>query len=94
MRPVVTHMTALAECAQVRTAIVGWIVIKMGRSQGYVCIMCNLIWKCGRFAVAVAPYSRFWIAPTSIGHAQDHVAMRPATLLTMAAGTNETDPMA
>lgn len=94
MRAVVAHMTALAEGTQIRGAVVGGVVVEMSCGQRHVCVTRDVVWACGRFAAAVAPCPGFWIMPASVGDALDGLAVRPATVLAMAAGADEPDPMA
>ena len=98
MRPVVEHMAALAEAAQVAQAVIGRIVIEVRGGKydtrrpaaGHVLEVRPVRGA----AAAIAPGLVAGIEPSSIRQAANARAVRPAATFTDAAGALETDAAA
>ena len=93
VRPVVDHVAALTQAAQVSQSVVSRIVIEVGRGQddaGLPYPGCFLdIGPAGGTTAAIAPGLTSDIEPASVRQNADDLAMRPAAALADAAGTPE-----
>src|SRR5271156_3869637 len=95
LRPVMQHMAALAQAAQVAEPVVGGIAVEVRGSQhdpgGAQLDRLHQVGPAGRTAAPVTPSARCLVEPAPIRQAADLRQMRSATRLASPTGPLETD---